>query len=148
MTDTPPTVPYWHLYVGEDGVTRQRQCRLTHFEMSAISAGASPQWNGKGYHAPATVKVVCLPAGWDGGWHPNPAPQWIVPLSGRWSVESMDGTVIEMGPGDISFGEDQGSGERDGRTGHASRTVGDDPAVLMLVQFDTPVQRDEECPFK
>ncbi len=48
------------------------------------------------------------PVGWVGDWHENPAPQWIVPLSGRWWVEAMDGTRVEMGAGEFSFGEDQG----------------------------------------
>jgi hypothetical protein len=91
-----------------------------------------------------TVKVTVQPAGWEGAWHENPAPQWIIPLSGRWYVESMDGMRVEMGPGEISFGEDQGTRERDGRKGHMSGTVGDEPAVLMVVQFDT--QRDETSP--
>ena len=147
MSDTPPTVPYWHLYVDDEGISRQRRCHLTDFEMSAISPGATPQWNGRDHAAAATVKVVVLPPGWEGGWHRNPAPQWIVPLSGRWSVESMDGTVIEMGLGDISFGEDQDAVGPDERTGHGSRTVGDQPAVLMLVQFDEPIARDADCPF-
>ena len=149
MTDTPPTVPYWHLYVDADGVSRQRRCALTDFEMSAISDGATPQWNGRDYGGARTVKTVVLPAGWEGGWHRNPAPQWIIPLSGRWAVTSMDGTEIEMGPGEISFGEDQSAADRgDGRTGHGSRTVGGAPAVLMLVQFGTAPDRDTDCPFK
>jgi len=34
----------------------------------------------------------------------NPAPQWIIVLSGRWWVESMDGTRMEQGPGEFSLG--------------------------------------------
>ena len=45
-----------------------------------------------------TVLVTVQPVGWVGTWHENPAPQWIVPLSGRWWVESMDGKRVEMGP--------------------------------------------------
>jgi uncharacterized membrane protein YphA (DoxX/SURF4 family) len=55
----------------------------------------------------ATVFVTVLPVGWIGDWHENPKPQWIIPLSGRWFVESMDGQRVEMGPGEISFGEDK-----------------------------------------
>jgi hypothetical protein len=47
----------------------------------------------------ATVFVTVLPVGWIGDWHENPRPQWIIPLSGRWFVESMDGIRIEIGPG-------------------------------------------------
>ena len=75
--------------------------------------------------------------GW--GLDENPAPQWIVPLSGRWWVEAMDGTRVEMGPGDVSFGEDQGCiATADGRRGHRSGTIGDEPAVLMTVQLHAP----------
>jgi hypothetical protein len=28
-----------------------------------------------------------------------------VPLSGRWFVETMDGTRVQMGPGEASFGK-------------------------------------------
>jgi hypothetical protein len=41
-----------------------------------------------------------------------------------------------MGPGEISFGADQRTQERDGKRGHLSGTVGDEPAILMLVQFE------------
>jgi hypothetical protein len=73
-----------------------------------------------------------------GEWHENPAPQWIVVLSGRWWIESMDGTRIEQGAGEFSFGEDQGCILQDGRRGHRSGTVGDVPAVLMTIQLHVP----------
>ena len=75
------------------------------------------------------------PVGWVGDWHENPAPQWIVVLSGRWWIETMDGTRIEQGPGEFSFGEDQGRRRTAGRKGHRSGTIGDEPAVLMTVQL-------------
>jgi hypothetical protein len=144
LSQDKPTVPYWHLYTDEDGVSRQRQCRMTEFELKSMQPPAAPQWQGRKHHDGMTVMVTVQPAGWEGAWHENPAPQWIIPLSGRWYVESMDGMRVEMGPGEISFGEDQGTRERDGRKGHMSGTVGDEPAVLMVVQFDT--QRDETSP--
>jgi hypothetical protein len=80
--------------------------------------------------------------GWVGDWHENPAPQWIVVLSGRWFIESMDGTRIEQGPGEFSFGEDQGcKADADGRKGHRSGALGDAPAVLMTVQLHVDPQR-------
>jgi hypothetical protein len=51
----------------------------------------------------------------------------------------MDGRRVEMGVGEVSFGADQGTREHNGRRGHRSWTVGDQPAVLLLVQFDTDV---------
>jgi hypothetical protein len=115
---------------------------LDKFDLKGVG-NAAPQWNDKQERSDATVVFTVQPVGWVGEWHENPAPQWIVPLSGRWWVESMDGTRIEMGPGDLSLGEDQGSiASADGRKGHRSGTIGDQPAVLMTVQLHVdPVHR-------
>jgi hypothetical protein len=109
---------------------------------------AAPQWQGRKVHEGATVFVTVQPVGWIGDWHENPKPQWIVPLSGRWFVEAMDGQRVEMGPGEISFGEDQHTRERDGRRGHLSGTVGDEPAVLMIVQLDEAPRSGSPCRFR
>ena len=130
-----PRVPYWHLWTDENGVSHQKECALTEFELKGVG-GADPQWNNKHGRVPSTVVVTVQPVGWVGDWHENPAPQWIVVLSGRWWIESMDGTRIEQEPGDFSFGEDQGcKAGVDGRKGHRSGTIGDQPAVLMTVQL-------------
>lgn len=142
-----PEIPYWHLHVGDDGISRQSACKMTAFESKAIQPGADPQWLGRPDHGGRTVLFSVLPVGWLGDWHENPAPQWIVPLSGRWFVESMDGTRREFGPGEISFGQDQGCGRVDGRTGHLSGTVGEAPCRLMMIQFDDGSPH-ESCPFR
>jgi hypothetical protein len=129
-----PSVAYWHLWTDELGVSHQAQCALTAFELKGVG-GADPQWNNKHATCPSTVVVTVQPVGWVGDWHENPAPQWIVVLSGRWWIESMDGTRVEQGPGDLSFGEDQGCTETGGKKGHRSGTIGDAPAVLMTVQL-------------
>jgi hypothetical protein len=140
MTSMPngqaPRVPYWHLYTDEHGVSRQIRCFLSDFEMKSMKPPADPQWQGSKWRDTATVMVTVQPVGWIGEWHENPAPQWIVPLAGRWFVESMDGTRVEMGPGDLSFGGDQHTRPTNGRKGHRSGTVGDEPAVLMVVQLE------------
>lgn len=137
-----PKVAYWHLWTDAEGVSHQDRCELDRFELKGVG-GAAPQWNDSQATSEATVVVTVQPVGWVGDWHENPAPQWIVPLSGRWWVESMDGTRVEMGPGDLSLGEDQGStADTAGRQGHRSGTIGDQPAVLMTVQLDVePVHR-------
>lgn len=83
-----------------------------------------------------TTMVTVLPVGWIGSWHENPKPQWIIPLAGCWFVEAMDGTRVELGVGQLSFGADQNCREREGKHGHRSGTVGDAPAVLMIVQLE------------
>ena len=139
MSDTPPTVTFWHVFTDGEGVSRQRRRDLPGFQMSTLAPPAAPQWNSPRITGEASVMVTTLPPGWVGDWHENPKPQWIVPLSGRWFVETMDGERVEMGPGDWSLGEDQGTR---GRRGHRSGTVGGAPAVLLLIQRGQPWSDD------
>ena len=132
-----PRIPYWHLWTGPGGISHQTQCALTEFELKGVGP-ADPQWNNKHPRTDTTVVVTVQPVGWVGDWHENPAPQWIVVLSGRWWIESMDGTRIEQGPGEFSLGEDQDCTETDGRKGHRSGVIGDEPAVLMCIQLHRP----------
>ena len=132
---TKPKVPYWHAWVDEGGISHQSRCEIGHFELKGMG-GASPQWQDELGTFSATINISVLPVGWTGQWHENPKPQWIVPLSGRWFVETMDRIRVEMGPGELSLGEDQGTRpDAQGRKGHRSGVVGEAPAVLMIVQL-------------
>lgn len=135
----PPVLCYWHVWTGDDGVTHQTRCALTDFAMQSMGGQAAPQWNLPLVQGKTNVLFCVLPVGWVGEWHENPKPQWIVPIDGKWFVETMDGLQVEMGPGEISFGADQNSkADAAGRIGHRSGTVGDKPACLMLVQLEDP----------
>jgi hypothetical protein len=132
--ESPPTLAYWHVWVDAQGVSRQSRRELTGFTRQSMG-GAAPQWNAVLGPPPRRLVCAVLPVAWQGDWHENPAPQWIVPLSGRWFVETMDGSRVEMGKGELSFGGDQGcKADATGRKGHRSGTVGREPAVLLLVQ--------------
>ncbi|MGH8273113.1 MAG: cupin domain-containing protein [Gammaproteobacteria bacterium] len=145
--DDKPTIPYWHIWTDEDGVSHQNRCALTDFESSSVGDAAA-QWNDQQERGEATIVFVVLPADWVGEWHENPAPQWILPISGRWFVESMDGTRVEMGAGDLSLGEDQDCvADDEGNKGHRSGTLDGKQAVLMTVQMHVPPVR-EPCHIK
>ena len=136
-----PKVGYWHLWTDDQGISHQTRCALENYELKGVG-NAAPQWNDKQERGEATIVFTVQPPGWVGEWHENPAPQWIVPLSGRWFVESMDGTRIEMGPGQMSLGEDQNCIEdSQGRKGHRSGTIGTEPAALMTIQMHVPPVR-------
>lgn len=127
-------VPYWHLGVDQDGVTR-----MTRRFVAAAPSGK--KWHGIGRIASSQPfgevnqqQLIVLQPGDFYGWHENPFPQWIVPLCGAWFVETLDGGRVEMGPGELCFGEDQGSRSSGGRQGHQSGVVGDEPCVLLLIQ--------------
>ena len=47
----------------------------------------------------------------------------------------MDGVIVEMGPGEISFGGDQGT---QNQQGHRSWAIGETPAELLLIQVSEP----------
>lgn len=143
-----PEISYWHLWADQDGMSHQKECKMTQFQKESMGGDADEQWNSQKTKQKTTTMFSVLPVGWVGGWHENPKPQWIVPLSGRWSVEAMDGTKQEFGAGDVSFGGDQGCTKTDGRVGHRSTTVGDEPAVLMLVQFEDMDTPSSPCAFK
>lgn len=102
-----------------------------------MSVGAAPQWNNRLLTAESKIILAELPVGWIGEWHENPQPQWIVPLSGKWFVETMDGTRVEMGVGEISFGGDQNTKlNPKGFQGHLSGTLGNEPCKMMIVQLE------------
>ncbi len=131
-----PTMTYWHVFTNADGMSEQKRCELTRFELQGIGPGVAPQWNDKMEPSLAGVTFTVLPVGWIGEWHENPRPQWIAILSGRWFVETMDGHRVEMGPGELMMGEDQGTRERDGRKGHLSGTVGTEPCTMIVTGLD------------
>jgi hypothetical protein len=131
-----PRLEYWHLWADKGGVSHQARCTIEEFDLRSIQPGTAPQWQGKKTSAVMSTFVTVLPVGWVGTWHENPRPQWIVPLKGRWFVEAMDGSRAEMAPGELAFGGDQNCVEVDGKRGHRSGTVGHEPAILMIVQFD------------
>lgn len=142
-----PVVPYWHLWTAADGISRLTKCAMTEFQLKSMKPPADPQWQGRPITRKTTMMVTVQPVSWMGTWHENPKPQWIVPLSGRWFVEAMDATRVEMGPGEISFGGDQNCREVDGRRGHRSGTIGDIPAVLMVIQFEDAAPQSP-CDFR
>jgi hypothetical protein len=57
----------------------------------------------------------------------------------------MDGARVEMGPGELSFGEDQGCTQTP--NGRRSGVIGAQPAVLMTVQVHVPPVR-RPCNFR
>lgn len=134
---TAPQISYWHVWRDEHGISHQRRASFGSFALDAVSEGAAPTWQRDGGF-PSKVLFLTLVPGHYSSWHENPAPQWIVPISGRWFVETMDGVRVEMGPGELSFGGDQGCRWIDGRRGHCSGALGPEPTVLMLVQVEGP----------
>tara|TARA_Y100000766_G_scaffold169958_1_gene145970 strand:+ start:2679 stop:3131 length:453 start_codon:yes stop_codon:yes gene_type:complete len=122
---------FWRVWVNGKGESCQGLHSLAGYKQSVFAEGAAPIWSAMHYSDSAKLITLILMPGEIGEWHENPMPQWIIPLRGCWSVETMDGVIVEMGPGDISFGGDQGTNNKQG---HRSWAVGDTPAELLLIQ--------------
>lgn len=147
--DRPPAAPYYHMYVDEGGRSRISRCEMRGFAMKSVGGGAAPQWMNALADGAGAVTFAVLPVGWVGDWHESPKPQWVVPLSGRWFIQTQDGTRVEMGPGDVHLGEDIGCAlDADGKVGHLSGTVGDEPCVQMIVGLETDPERNRPCRFE
>jgi hypothetical protein len=130
-----PTLPYYLLSKAADGRSTLSAKALDGFRMRTVGGHAAPMWM---FDAPGEVEnlnISVLPVGWIGEWHERPWRQWVIPLSGRWFIEAQDGSRVEMGPGDIHWGEDITTRSIKGDTGHRSGQVGPEPCVTMMVQF-------------
>lgn len=97
QSPTPQPLHYWHVIDGA-GTSHQTQCEFKDFSPLPLGEGVAPIFADKLQDTPAPVVIAQLPKGWIGAWHENPKPQWIVPLSGHWFVETTDGHRVEMGP--------------------------------------------------
>lgn len=145
--DNPPRLPYLHMWTDADGHSRVNMSRMTGFGLKGISGDADPQWLRPFPGAVKQVLFAVLPVDWVGEWHESPEPQWVIPIRGRWFLETQDGNRIVMGPGDLHFGQDQGTTEQDGKVGHLSGCVGQEPCYMMIVQFKQSPGANTAHPF-
>ena len=133
-----PTMPYWQLFAGDDGLSSVAASHLHGFAEQSVGGKAAAMWMLAAPGEVEAVRFAILPVGWVGEWHESPRKQWVVTLSGRWFIETQDGLRIEMGPGDLHWGEDLGTRPIDGNHGHRSGQLGDEPCAHLLVQLRAP----------
>lgn len=145
--DNPPRLPLLHMWTDKDGKSRLAHTFMTGFGMKSISGDADPQWLRPFPGKVSSIKFAVLPVDWVGDWHESPSPQWVIPIRGCWYLETQDGRRVEMGPGDIHFGQDQDTEEIGGKKGHKSGCVGDEPCYQMIVQFEESPLAKTEHPF-
>ena len=131
----PPAVPFWLMQAGPDGRSTIGQQQLADFIRQSVSGDAAPIWMRQFHGDVKAVWFNVMPVGWVGEAHPSPALQWVVPLSGRWYIETEDGVRVEMGPGDIHWGADLGNSGVNQHNTHRSGQLGDVPCVQLMVQF-------------
>ena len=150
MDPTAPPAPssppaprtYWHLWTDPRGISRQTLCQLAPYRLGVLGPNDSPQWNLDLFEQGNSF-LTLLPVGWSADWHENHVPKWIFVLSGAWSVQSMDGQRQVFGPGDFSFGGDQGCiATPEGAKGHLSAQVGEEPCLQLILQRNDDAWRN------
>lgn len=138
MTDPLSLAPqpqwYWHLWTDENGVSRQEKCAINSFELGLLGPGDTPQFS-RNLFDNGNAFMTILPVGWKADWHENHIPKLICVLQGAWSVESMDGHRVVVSAGEFCFGGDQGCIKTpDGKFGHLSAQIGDEPSLHLIIQ--------------
>lgn len=147
--EKPPTTYYWHNWADHNGISHMTKCPLHHYTLKTMNKPAAPQWSDVLSRGEVQIISTVQPDHWNGAWHTDPKVQWIIPLKGTWFVQAMDGTRVEMGPGDISLGEDQRTlPDAQGHKGHLGGNVTSGPVTLMVIQLAEAPTVDEACRFK
>lgn len=121
-------IEYVRLFADEEGsshVDRSTALRLEakNFAPPAPPIGVSP------LQPASTCAFLSVPAGYCGDWHPSPARQWLVFISGRMEFESSDGSRFAAGPGVVVLLEDTTG------VGHRSTVGTEEPATMIAVQL-------------
>ena len=70
--------------------------------------------------------------GWIGDWHPAPTRQFLALMTGTVEMETTDGTVRKLSPGDLVLLEDT-TGK-----GHVTRNTGKGYAMFFVVTVPVP----------
>lgn len=131
-----PTLDFPIVYTAKDGLSTIANATLSNFQKESMGGDADPQFNLSFFEGNVKVLFAQLPANWVGEWHENPKPQWILPISGGWWVETQDGKRIEMREGEVSFGADQNTKkDKNGNKGHRSGSLDGKPCDMMIVQL-------------
>jgi len=135
-----PTV--LHVLTDETGRSHIHRCAIDGLTLGQVVADIPRVWQTPAAHDVASRAVWVLPSGWRGGWHRNPARQWIIPLSGSWFVETQDGARVVMGPGEMHLGDDLDSTrDEHGRVGHDSGVLGDQPCTVQVITLTNNTTR-------
>ena len=115
------------MYTGPDMLTHTEEVESTFASIGGRDVAQLMKITGASLHR--------NPVGTNLDWHPAPARQYVITLSGHGEIEVSGGKKIQVGPGHIELAEDL-TGK-----GHITRTVGtEDRVVLWLPLADQPTK--------
>jgi hypothetical protein len=118
---------YTRLFADESGESHfaevAEELRLTDFAPPAAPVNLSS------FFVASRIAFFSAPADWHGDWHPAPARNLFVVISGEWEVTSSDGETRRFSPGSVLLVEDTKG------KGHTSRVVSSEDSLAVLVQM-------------
>ena len=126
MIKTNPTqVTYHKIFVDSKG---DSHFDIVAIEQSLVRAAppAAPFYVSEDRPA-SKYRFYSFEPGWIGELHPAPTRQFLALMSGVVEMETTDGTVRRLGPGDLIMLEDT-SGK-----GHVTKNIGDGYATFLVV---------------
>ena len=134
-------ISYHHMYVDAEGNTRiKRDCSFG--ELIKKGYAGTPQYV-RDFKGAFNVKTMVVTQQFGPNpWHYCPSPQFVVTLSGQWYIETGDGDIIVMTPGDVLY-QDNTKDHPLAREGtraaqHYSGVVPDTgPCNQLVIQVDT-----------
>ena len=118
----------WRVYSGDDGQSHIEEVRLAmkpFVDVEGAYGEASPTQSATG------ITFRLSPPGYVLDWHCAPRRQYSISLSGSAEIETGDGTVARVDPGDVVLAEDL-TGQ-----GHVTRVVGSEPRFYAIVPLAT-----------
>lgn len=84
-------------------------------------------------HAAVDYRFMNAPVGWKSDWHPSSARNFFVVLTGEWEVIASDGDTRRFKSGDLLLVEDMIG------KGHASRVIGEEDSVALMIEVSTEI---------
>jgi len=121
------SIEYLRIFADDEG--------CSHFETKTIDLEAkdyappAPSLNTSIMASADNSVFLELPIGWYGDWHPTPARQWLVLMSGMCEFEAGDGEKIIRKAGDVVMLDDL-TGK-----GHQTKVLGDESVRIAAVHF-------------
>ncbi len=115
------------LYATEDGESHftdaELEFSLTEHVEGAPALGLSASLGANEF------RFMNASAGWTSDWHPTPARNFFVVLSGAWEVSASDGETRQFNAGSLLLVEDTNG------KGHTSRVVSEVESIAVMVQL-------------
>lgn len=120
-------IEYLRIFADSDG--------CSHFEIKNIGldskdyAPPAPPLNTSAAESVERSVFLELPVGWYGDWHPTPARQWLILMSGECEFEAGDGERLIRKAGDVVLLDDT-SGK-----GHQTKVLGNIAVRIAAIHF-------------